>query len=144
MSRALRFASLLALACVAGPVATAATPEPPPEGRFCDENPVKCEEMRQQYDKYCVKYPETCAAAEERREERRAFCKKNPDKCQDVVADEKRQRSEEMRDYCQANPHECENEEAYQRAERRYREFCRENMAECKALEPERRTGPPR
>jgi hypothetical protein len=142
MSVAFRFAAAFLLLGLSGPAA-AQPPEPPPAGRYCDEHPIDCEEMRQRYTKYCQSYPETCAAAEERRQEHRAFCAKNPDRCPDL-ADAERQRDDQMRDFCQANPHECANEEAYQRAERRRREFCRQNKGECEALVPQWRTGPPR
>lgn len=149
----LRIALLTAgLTCAAA--ATAAPPAPPPEGRFCDEHVVKCEEMRERYDSYCKKNPQSCAAGKKRREARRRFCKQNPEEC-DEMMEERRERMAARREHCLANPVDCDDR--YHDEQRRYRSQrqamrqerrCRMHPEDCErpqsGPEPPRRAGPPR
>jgi len=140
---------LLAIGLIHG-AALAAEPPAPPEGRFCDEHLVRCEEMRARHEAWCKQNPQTCKAGEERREARRRHCKQNPDECEAIMA-EQREWMATRREHCRDNPVDCEDrfhdEQRSYREQRRHRHRCQTHPGECDRRNSEgapRRSGPPR
>ena len=97
--------------------------DPPnmPQGKeWCDKNPEKCAEMRQQREDWCNKHPEECAQMRQRRDERKAWCDANPQECA-KQREQRRQRMEEMKAKCDADPAKCEEMKQQMRDRRKDR-----------------------
>ena len=105
---------------------------PAKDGKFCKENPAKCEEWKARHEQFCKNNPETCKQGAAAREKRRAWCDANPKECQ-KLKEERQARHQKMREWCHANPGECKErrEEMKQRRKARSDAFCKEHPEKC-------------
>jgi len=107
MISSLTAASLLALAPLAVR-AEDAQQIPPMQGKeWCQQNPDKCKEMRDQREAFCKSNPEQCEKMKQKRAERKEWCDKNPEECA-KQREQRTQKMEEMREKCKADPAKCD------------------------------------
>src|SRR5690606_18124489 len=95
--------ALLALAPLALRADDTAPPNMPQAKEWCQQNPEKCAEMRQNREEWCTKNPAECEKMKAKRAEREDWCKNNPAECQ-KQREERRQRMQQMKAKCDADP----------------------------------------
>jgi hypothetical protein len=104
----LSLAGLLAVA----PLSSRADDKPPPpnmpQGKeWCQKNPEKCAEMRQQRDEWCKSHADECEKMKAKRAEHEEWCKANPEECK-KQREERREKMHKMKEKCDADPAKCE------------------------------------